>query len=134
MRHSDERKRDMDPIQNLPNPLNIPRPDLIKALQAKADAEAAKRKDSQDVLDASRKAAVDAINMFSPEELYEIFRDHYTVDAEFLTKCKTEKLWVPPQVQPSCTETALERAVRVLTLASDETVQVKPDSDLYRLL
>lgn len=122
-----------DPITDV-SPLNIKREALIKALQEKLDARVAEREAEQKLLDDARKELVDAIKAFSEDELYSIFKEYYTIDASKLRDAKKDKRFVPSTVQPTSNETELERAVRVLGMADDKTVEVKPTSNLYRLL
>jgi hypothetical protein len=117
-----------------PAPLNLDRAQLIAALQEKADAEKAKREAEQAKLDEARKEAIDAISAFSPQELYEIFRANFTTSVEDLTRYHDEERYVPKPVQAGKAETDLERAIRVLNLAADKTVEVRQGSDLYSLL
>lgn len=115
-------------------PLNIPRTDLIAALQAKADEAKKERDDEQKKIDDAQKATKDAIKAFTVDELYQIFEQYFTVDTESLQKHKTSESFVPAPLLPTRVETDLERAVRVLGLANDVDVEVQPTSDLYRLL
>ena len=101
---------------------------------AGATEEKAKREAEQAKLDEARKEAIDAISAFSPQELYEIFRANFTTSVEDLTRYHTEERYVPKPVQAGKTETDLERAVRVLGMGTDKTVQVAVGTDLYSLL
>jgi len=115
-------------------PLNLDREAVVTALQAKADEEKAKREAEQAKLDEARKEAIDAIALFTPQELYEIFRINFTVDADDLQRYHAEEKYVPKPVAVGKTETDVERAIRVLGMSSEKTVPVKVGTDLYGLL
>ena len=123
-----------DPLSSQTEPLNLDREAVIEALQAKVVEESDKRAAEQAKLDEARKEAIQAIEAFSPQELYEIFRINFTVEAEDLLRYHDEERYVPKPIQAGKTETDLERAVRVLGMGTDKTVQVAVGTDLYSLL
>lgn len=124
----------MDYLENLPKPLVVSREQLIAALQEKLDEETQEREQAEQALQESEQALRDAVAAFDIDELVEIFRSYFTTDVEKLTKHKQQKTYVPEKTKPSVTETDLARAVRVLGMSTDESVELKPNTDLYRLL
>lgn len=125
---------EMDPISNLPKPLNVKRVDVISALQKRADEEEAKRKEESERIESLKKDAKEAIAKFTPDEMYAIFNSYFTTEAEDLVRYQEQKRFVPEESKPTKVETDIERAVRVLNMSPDETIELRPDSDIYKLL
>ena len=123
----------MDLISDLPV-INVDREQFLEALQPKLEAEQAKR----EAADAERRERLAdyqaAVEDFSNEELVRILRNYWTEDTATLISNKKSGTWEPKEIAPSQEETDLARAVRVLSLSSDKTIELKPGTNLYNLL
>src|SRR5215471_16621071 len=119
-------------------PLTIPRESLLATLQENLDTAKAEREEKH----AKENAALDEFKAFLTDHLDEV--------SGYLVRCIGWNGWeetlktfqrtfedgdyAPAGVKPSKKETALEKYVRVLGLASNSTISVEPGDDLYPLL
>lgn len=119
-------------------PLHIARQDLIDALQVNLDKEQAARAAAQAALAAREQAATDAVATLDPDELLNLVRKHIQGDleaiVEMVKEAKESGRLKAKEVLPNDKESALVRTVRVLTLANDETIEVKNTDAIYPLL
>lgn len=127
-------REDTTMTPDLNKPLTIDRDVLIAKLQENLDAEVAKRVAAEAEQAAVRQEALDAIAAFTPDELYNIFRDYYSTEATTLKFDKEHKSYVTHATEPTRLENDLEKFVRVLTMASDKTVEITPNESIYKLL
>lgn len=125
----------MDLISDLPV-LNVNREGLIAALQPKLDEEVAIREAAEAKRVEAEQEFVDAVNSFSKAELVALVKNYWTSDTSKVKEAKEKGTFKPkaPLSAPSPAETDLGRAVRVLGLSSDETVELRPGTNLYNLL
>lgn len=119
---------------DLNEPLIIPRQALIDKLEENLAAEVAKREKAEADRAAERQEMLDAIAAFTPDELYNIFRRHYAEDVSTLKWDKEHKTFVTADLAPTPIETDLEKFTRVLTMATQDNIEVTPNESLYRLL
>lgn len=121
-------------------PLHIPREALIAALQVNLDAEKAKREEATAKRAEARARSLAALKTFSDDELLNIVSTNVFDAAnplefeQWVQQKKESKTYVSVEKQPNVTESTLERTVRVLGLASDKEIEVKPSDPIYPLL
>jgi hypothetical protein len=130
--HSSKEGEDVTP--DLDKPLTIKRTVLIAKLQENLDKEVAKREEAEAAEEKGREDVLAAIAAFTPDELYNIFAHNYSTKVETLKFDKDQKSWVTKDVIPTARETDLEKFVRVLGIASDADILLKPNQELYGLL
>lgn len=123
---------------DIDQPLHIPRVDLIATLQSNLDAEKAEREKAQQAITTRRFAAQEAVSTLSADELLNLVQKYVTTDLDDIVSFveeagKSGRLKSQPQ-PAGPKETALEKYVRVLGLANDETIEVKPNNPIYPLL
>lgn len=123
---------------DIDQPLHIPRVDLISTLQSNLDAEKAEREKAQQAITTRRFAAQEAVATLSADELLNLVQKYVTTDLDDIVSFveeagKSGRLKSQPQ-PAGPKETALEKYVRVLGLANDETIEVKPNNPIYPLL
>ena len=125
----------VDLISDLPV-INVSRQGLIDALQPKLDAEVAEREAAEAAKAEKEKEFEDAVLAFTKKELVAIVRNFWTGDTSKVKEAKDKDQFKPKKSEsaPSPAETDLGRAVRVLGLSSDETVELRPGTNLYNLL
>jgi hypothetical protein len=120
--------------------LHIPREALIAKLQENLDAETAKRKEAEDRRTENRKKVLDAIKSFSDDELVNIFSRNVcnASDAfsfvQWVERMKEGGEYKSVETYPSPTEDSLAKYVRVLEIATDKEIEVKPTDPIYPLL
>lgn len=127
-------------MSDIETPLNIKREDLITVLQGRLDEEKTKRETATAEQQANRQKVIDAIKTFTDDELFNIFNNYAksaadaTDFAQWVEKAKESKKYVSKEQQPDYIESTLERTVRVLKLAANETIEVTPTDSIYPLL
>lgn len=127
------KEMNMDLISDLPV-INVDRLQLIEQLEPKLDAEVAKREAAaaeQQAKDAEFEAAVED---FSNAELAAIVRKYWTTELDNILAAKKSGTFTPKEVAVSQSETDLARAVRVLGISSDKSIELKPGTNLYNLI
>lgn len=115
-------------------PLTIPRLEVVKRLEEHLAEEVKKREDAIAAEEKSREETLAAIAKFTPDELYNLFYEVYTVTAKDITFDQENKSYVTTEAVPTKLESDLEKFVRVLKMAKDESIEVTPSQELYRLL
>ena len=125
----------MDLISDLPV-INVSRQGLIDALQPKLDAEVAEREAAEAAKAEKEKEFEDAVLAFTKKELVAIVRNYWTGDTSKVKEAKDKGQFKPKKADPAPTpaETDLARAIRVLGISGDETVELRPGTNLYNLL
>lgn len=127
-------------MSDIETPLNIKREDLIAVLETRLDEEKTKRETATAAQQANRQKVIDAIKTFTDDELFNIFNNYAksaadaTDFAQWVEKAKESKKYVSREQQPDYTESTLERTVRVLKLAANDTIEVWPTDSIYPLL
>lgn len=124
--------------EELTVPLNVPRQSLIDTLQGNLDEERQKREDAEAAIKKRREAAEEAVASLSSDELLNLVQKYVTDSldelVEMVADAKATGRLKSAESKPGPKESSLEKFVRVLTLASDETIEVQVSDDLYRLL
>lgn len=127
-----------DGLGDIDKPLSIKREALIARLQENLDKEQAARADMEARAAASRQAAVDAIHTLTDDELHNIVARFLGGGGrdlvEQIQKAKEDETFVTPKLAVSRRENDLEKFVRVLGMASDSVIEVKPNQPIYSLL
>lgn len=123
---------------DLEQPLTIPRQSLIDTLQTNLDAEKAEREKAIAAVAARRKEAANAVSSLSKDELLNLVQQYVTADLDDIVKMveeagQTGRLKSKDQTAGP-KETALEKTVRVLTLANNDVIEVQPRTEIYNLL
>lgn len=127
-------------MSDIETPLNIKREDLIAVLETRLDEEKTKRETATAAQQANRQKAIDAIKSLTDDELFNIFGQFVksvidaTDFAQWVEKVKERKQYVSAEQQPDYIESTLERTVRVLKLAANDTIEVTPTDSIYPLL
>jgi hypothetical protein len=119
-------------------PLEIPRETLIGTLQTNLDKAVAEREEKN----AATIASMNAFKAFLAEHADEVagyvarglgFRN-WEESLVQVTRLFEDTDFTPVAVKQTPNENSLEKFVRVLSLASNKTISVSPDEELYRLL
>lgn len=125
-------------LGDIDKPLTIGRETLIGVLQENLDKEREAREKAEKNVADSRAKAIEALNALTDDELYNLVQQNTgwgsEAMAERLTKAKEDETYVTPKLATSRRENDLEKFVRVLGMASDSTVEVKPNQPIYNLL
>ena len=127
------KEMNMDLTADLPV-INVDREQFLEALQPKLDEEVAKREAAEQARKDARSEYAEAVKEFTIDELVAILQNYWTGDAKSLVAAKESGQWVPKDVAPTQAETDLGRAVRVLSLSADKTIELRPGTNLYQLL
>jgi hypothetical protein len=121
----------------LPQPINVKTSEVVSKLQANLDEEKQKR----EVIEAREKEARLGIRQFVTDREDEIvewfgrfFDGSWSHVQEKLDEMFKDEAYVPKGLRPTEKENDLEKLVRVLAMATDETIEVHPDTPIYRLL
>ena len=121
----------------LPQPINIDKEQLVASLQANLDEEAAER---QKVEDKERQArlGVDQFVTDHQDEIVEFlgrqFGGSWRQVEEHLAEAFKDDAYKPQKLKKTRKETDLEKALRVLAMSTDKTIEVQPTSQWYDLL
>lgn len=125
----------MNETPNLSKPLNLGTAEVIKRLEKNLQNEQQKRADAEKKTAESRKEKTDLLASISPDQLYNLVTYFgYTATADAVETDIESKRWDSPESIPTETETDIEKFIRVLKMSKDETVEVLPTAELYRLL
>lgn len=119
-------------------PLHVKRTSLIETINTRLTEEQQKRADAQAKITERRQAAQDAVASLSPDELLNLVRQYVSDDLGRIVKMvedahETGRLKSVDMVE-TATETALAKYARVLNLATDDEIEVRPTDPLYPLL
>ncbi len=123
---------------NITQSLHIPKDALVGRLQEVANEAAAKRQDAADATKASRQSLLDAVGKLTADQVANILHNQICSDVSELEKKVNswveEGKYVSIELAPTAVETALERTIRVLSMASDKEIEVKPTDEVYAYL
>lgn len=126
-------------MTQLKEPLEIPRQALIDKIQANLDHETAEREAEA----AKAKAAKDAFSDFITENHEKVigwvssvlgFPGNFARSLEAIEEIFKDHDYTPKVAKPTKKENELEKLRDVLKISANETIQVTPDMDVYRLL
>lgn len=118
-------------------PLNIKREDLIAKLQENLDEETAKREAKEARAAADRQSVSDWVEEHHDEVVEYLGRGIEGSWANVLKGLEDRfegDAYVPKGATPTVRENDLEKYVRVLSMATDSTIEVTPDQPIYNLL
>ena len=127
------KEMNMDYVSDLPV-LNVDREKFIEALQPKLDAEVAEREANEAAVTAKEAELAAACEELSNEELVTLVKKYWTSNPDDVKVAIKNRTFVPKGSTPTQSETDLARAVRVLGLSTDKTIELKPGTNLYQLI
>lgn len=117
-------------------PLHIDRTKLIERLQEVAAEAEASRQKASDSAKAARQAILDLAAQLTPDQVANLV-DHFVGPCEpvkWFTDAIEGDKFVSKDVAPTAIETAIEKQIRVLEMATDTTVELQPTDSLYAYL
>lgn len=125
-------------MSDIQGSLTIPRESLIKRLgevrKENIDAREAAEKKSA----AERQRVTDAVGTLSADQVANILHQYLHLGEDELIKWVEDKVekgkYKTLKPEPTGVETSLDRTIRVLNLASDKEIQVKPTDSIYAYL
>lgn len=136
--YNNEPQEVADQMTDIAQPLHIPREALIKRLEERVAEEQEKRREAQESARKQRETVLAAVEKLTTDQVANILSYYIGLLGEDLTKWVEEKVeqkkFVSKDVEPSSTETRLDKTIRVLKLASDKEVEIKPTDPVYPLL
>lgn len=125
-------------MSDVAQPLHIPRTALIEALNTRLDEEKKAREDADAAATARRQSLVDTVAKLSSDQVTNILSHYVNDSTDGLTKWVEDKVeekkFVSKALEVTPTENRIEKYVRVLTLASDDQIEVAPSDPIYPLL
>lgn len=117
-------------------PLHIDRQALIDRLTVVAQEAADKRQAATDAAKATRQGLLDLVAKLTPDQVANLV-DHLLGPCDpvkYFTDIVENEKFVSIDQAPTGVETAIEKQVRVLTMATDATVEIAPTDSLYAYL
>lgn len=120
-------------------PLVIAREKLVEALQTNLDEEKEKRQKAEEERASNRQEMAAEIDAWSDDEKVNFFTQSIGVMTkydflEWSARVREEGRYKSKETKPSEKESALEKYVRVLNMADNATISVKPHDEVYPLL
>jgi hypothetical protein len=120
-------------------PLVIDREKLVEVLQGNLTEEQNKRIKAEDDRMSNRQEIAAEIRAWSDDELVNFFTRNVNVMSKFdflewSARVRESGQFKSAETKPTERETSLEKYVRVLNLASNSTISVKPHDEVYPLL
>jgi len=121
----------------LPQPINIDKEQLVASLQTNLDAETKEREE----VEAKERAARIDVDQFITDHQDEIveffgrkFGGSWKQVADHLEETFKDDAYKPVKMKKGRKETDLEKALRVLAMSTDKTIEIQPTSQWYDLL
>lgn len=112
-------------------PLSVPRESLIEILQEKLDETAALRDEGLEDAKKADAPVLEAIALFTPDELLSIFRSYFTVKVPDLLAHKREQTFVPEEEKVPADEERMQNVINLLHASTDAVIELDSSSELY---
>lgn len=125
-------------MSDIQGALTIPREALITRLTEVRQEHVDKRAEAESKAAAERQRVTDAVSQLTADQVANILHHYISVGNDELIKWVEDKVekgkFKTISIEPTGAETALDRTIRVLKLASDKEIQVKPSDSIYAYL
>lgn len=119
-------------------PLTFEKEALLGRLQEVKDEHENKRREAEEKATARRQDLLTAVGTLTDDQVANILSHFVGSDQDALIKWITEKVeqdkFVTIKQEPTGVETQVERWIRILNLASDKTIEVRPNEAIYAYL
>lgn len=123
-------------MSDIEQPLHIKRDKLLERIQERIDEEQAKREAANAARKAAKQATLDAVATLSLDQLTNILDNFVGAGnlVEWIANVNEKERFVSKEDQPVHPETTLQKLHRILSLASDDVIEVKPSDSVYAVL
>lgn len=125
-------------VSDIEQPLLIPRTVLIETLDKRLKEEQQKRADADAAVKAARQGLLDTVGKLTTDQVTNILTHHVAGSPDSLQKLVTEWIdeekFISKELTPTSTETSIEKLARILGLATNDEIEVKPGDPVYPLL
>lgn len=124
---------------DIATPLHVPRKALIGRLEERLAEEVKAREEAEAKAAASRQSLLDIVENLTTDQVANLLTHYVHAPSGGLEKWLSEyvvegKRFVSQPLVKKNEETRLEKTVRVLQLANDETIEVQPTDPIFPLL